>query len=257
MVKVSTIIISKNEERNIKECLESVKWTDEIIVIDANSQDRTVAIAKEFTDKVFIEEWKGYGKAKNFALSKCSNDWVLWLDADERVTPELKAEIETILSTVGSDIAAFSIPRRANFLGKWVNHCGWYPARVIRLFRRNQSIFTEEKVHEQLKINGKIKLLKSDILHYTDPSLDHYITKLNAYTTLSAEELILKNRKFSIFKLIFNPVWTFIRMYFIKLGILDGIPGLILCVLSANHVFIKYSKLWELTKAKKRCNNER
>jgi len=246
--KVSVIVITRNEEHNIRECLESIKWADEIVVVDSKSEDKTVEIAKKFTEKVFIKDWEGYGQARNFALLQCRNDWVLWLDADERVTPELKREIEKALQSAGNEIAGFSMPRRACFLGTWIKHCGWYPARVVRLFRKEKAKFSEDKVHEKIIIDGKILRLKSDILHYTDPNLEHYLKKLNTYTSLSAEEYIAQQKDFSIFKLVFNPLWIFVRMYIIKLGFLDGVAGFVLCVLSAYHVFIKYAKLWELSR---------
>jgi glycosyltransferase involved in cell wall biosynthesis len=218
---------------------------NEIIVVDACSVDRTIEIAKEFTSHIYSRSWDGYGAAKNYALSKCTNDWILWLDADERVTPELREEINKALVSVNPNVAAFSVPRRANFLGRWIKHCGWYPGRITRIFKRSMGKFTEEKIHERLEVNGDTIALHEDLLHYTDPELEHYYDKFNKYTSLAAKELIIKNTRFNILELIINPAWVFIRMYILKLGFLDGIPGLILCVLSAHYVFAKYAKLWE------------
>jgi glycosyltransferase involved in cell wall biosynthesis len=242
---LSVIVITKNEENNIRDCLDSVKWANEIVVVDAGSVDRTLDIAREFTDNIFSRPWDGYGAAKNYALSKCTCEWVLWLDADERVTAKLKDELHGALATARKNISAFSMPRRANFLGSWIHHCGWYPGRISRIFRRSAGRFTEEKVHERLEIEGNTSELKEDLLHYTDPDLTHYFDKFNKYTTLAADELIVKNKKFHLLRLVVNPAWVFIRMYVLKLGFLDGIPGLILCVLSAHYVFTKYAKLWE------------
>jgi glycosyltransferase involved in cell wall biosynthesis len=249
---LSVIVITRNEERNIRECLETVRWANEIIVVDAGSTDRTVEIAKEFTSKVFSRPWDGYGEAKNFGLSQCAREWVFWLDADERVTPELQNEIGTALASVGSNVVAFSMPRRANFLGRWIKHCDWYPGRITRIFRRSAGRFTEEKVHERLDIHGETNPLRSDLLHYTDPNLVHYYEKFNKYTSLAAEELFTHNNNFHLTKLVVNPLWVFIRMYIVRLGFLDGIPGLILCIVSANYVFTKYAKLWEHSKRKER-----
>ena len=245
MSTLSVIIITKNEERNIRACLESVQWTDEIIVVDGGSIDRTVDITKEFTQKIFNRPWDGYGAAKNYGLAQCTSEWVLWLDADERVTPELQKETLDRLSSVDQKIVALSMPRRANFLGKWINHCGWYPGRITRVFRRSAGRFTEERVHERLDVHGETISLHSDLLHYTDPDLRHYFDKFNKYTSLAAEELVVRKKRFMLGQLIVHPIWVFIRMYIVRLGFLDGIPGLILCVLSANYVFTKYAKLWE------------
>jgi glycosyltransferase involved in cell wall biosynthesis len=245
---LSVIVITKNEERNIGECLESVRWADEIVVIDAESTDATVAEARKYTQKIFVQPWKGFGEAKNFALLKCSGDWILWLDADERVTEELRKEIFAAIGSARPATAAFSMPRRANFLGRWIDHCGWYPGRVVRLFRKSAGSFSEQKVHETLEVNGNIRMLRSDLLHYTDPNLEHYYEKFNRYTSLASDELFSNKKSFSLLKLIVNPIWLFLKMYIVRLGFLDGIPGLILSVLSANYVFTKYAKLWELSR---------
>jgi (heptosyl)LPS beta-1,4-glucosyltransferase len=242
---LTVIVITKNEENNIRCCLETVRWADEIIIVDANSSDRTVEIAKEYTSKVFIRPWDGYGAAKNFGLAQCSNEWVFWLDADERVTPELRREIENSIASANAEIAAISMPRKANFLGHWIRHCGWYPGRVTRVFRRSEGKFTAANVHERLEINGNVLALNRDLLHYTDPTLTVYFEKLNKYTSLAAKDLVENNRRFTWLRLVINPCWVFIRMYILQLGFLDGIPGLILCTLSASHVFAKYAKLWE------------
>jgi len=250
-VKLSAVVITKNEEKNVRECLASVSWADEIIVVDAGSTDRTLDIVKEFTQKVYSRPWDGYGAAKNFGLTQCSGEWILSVDADERVTQELREEILGKLSKIDQKVIAFSVPRRANFLGKWIYHCGWYPGRITRVFRRSAGRFTDEKVHERLETNGKTVSLQSDLLHYTDPNLKSYFEKFNKYTSLAAEELLDCRKRFSLVKLIINPIWIFFRMYILRLGFLDGIPGFILCVLSANYVFTKYAKLWEYSKRKK------
>ena len=245
MSTLSVVVITKNEERNIRACLKSIKWADEIIIVDAGSNDRTVDIAREFTQKIFSRPWDGYGEAKNYGLLQCTSEWILSLDADERVTPELKKEILDRLSSAEQKVVALSMPRRANFLGKWINHCGWYPGYITRIFRRSEGRFTEEKVHERLVVHGETIQLDSDLLHYTDPELRLYFEKFNKYTSLAAEEMAVHKKKFMLVQLIVNPIWVFIRMYIVRLGFLDGIPGLILCVLSANYVFTKYAKLWE------------
>jgi glycosyltransferase involved in cell wall biosynthesis len=242
---LGVIIITKNEQHNISECLASISWANEIVVVDAGSTDTTVAEVEKVTKKVFVRPWEGYGSAKNFALSQTSTEWILWLDADERVTPELKEEIFSTLQNSSSEISAYSMPRKANFLGRWIMHCGWYPGRVTRLFRKDAARFTEAKVHERLEVNGRILELHSDLLHYTDPNLHHYLDKFNKYTSLASEELVAQNQSFSIVQITLRPLWVFFRMYILKLGMLDGIQGFLLCVLSSCYVFTKYAKLWE------------
>ncbi len=244
MSTLSVIVITKNEEKNIRQCLESIRWADEIIVVDAGSTDSTVELVKAYTNKIYVKPWDGFGPAKNFALSVATSDWILWLDADERVTLELAQEVKQTIHSNHSQ-TAYTIPRKAFFLGRWIKHCGWYPGRVVRLFHRQNGKFTEEKVHEQLIIEGTIGNLQSDLLHYTDPNLMHYFDKFNRYTSLAADELAHQHTGFHFAQLIFGPFWIFVKMYIIRLGFLDGIQGFILCVLSSCYVFTKYAKLWE------------
>ncbi len=164
MTRLSVIVITKNEESNIRECLKSVKWADEIVLVDAGSTDRTVPIARKFTRKVYVRPWEGFGRAKNYALNHCSGDWVFWLDADERVTPELAEEVRSVISAGDESFQGYSVPRKAFFLGKWIKHCGWYPGRVVRLFRKPSGSFTTHSVHERLTLRGKEGRLRTDLL---------------------------------------------------------------------------------------------
>jgi glycosyltransferase involved in cell wall biosynthesis len=243
---LSVIIITKNEQENIRDCLESVRWADEIVVVDSGSTDDTVQYARAFTKKIFQKEWDGFGETKNFAISKTKGDWVFSIDADERVTPELAVEIRDTLKSQSGSYSGFSMPRKAFFLGRWIRHSGWYPGRVVRLFEKQSGSFTNSKVHESLAVNGRIGTLNADLLHYTDPNLWHYFHKFNRYTTLAAEGLQVQGKSFSFGQLLYKPFWTFFRMYILKLGFLDGIPGFVLSVLSSCYVFTKYAKLWEL-----------
>lgn len=247
MKSLSVIVITKNEERNIVECLESVRWAKEIVVVDGGSDDKTVELARQYTPKVYVKSWEGFAASKDFGLQKCAGEWILWLDADERVTIELSREIQGILEQQEIAGVGYEVSRKAFFLGRWIKHCGWYPGYVLRLFRRGDGRFSDNKVHERLEIEGPIGRLKADLLHHTDPNLWHYYEKFNRYTSLAAEELSDQGEVFRIGQLIVRPIWTFIRMYFIKSGFLDGVQGLILCVLSASYVFTKYAKLWELS----------
>ena len=255
MGTLSVVTISCNEERNIADCLGSVRWADELIVVDSGSTDRTVALARKFTRKIYSREWKGYGAARNYALSKASGDWVLWLDADERVTPELAEEIRDIVKNDSREFAGYAIARKAYFLGRWIRHCGWYPSRVIRLFLRNRARFSETRVHEQLLIDGPTADSRHDLVHYTDPDLNHYLSKFNRYTTLAAEDMHAGGRSASLFDLLVRPPFLFFKMYILRLGMLDGIEGLILCILSSAYVFSKYAKLWELRNGQENGRN--
>ena len=249
MTRLSVILITFNEEENIRECLKSVSWVDEIVVVDSKSTDKTCAIASEFTDKVFIEEWIGYSENKNIALYKTTGDWVLWIDADERVTPELAHEIKELID-INPYKNGFEIARRAFFLGRWIKHCGWYPGYVLRLFKKETAQFSDNKVHEGLELNGEKGRLKHDLLHYTDKDLDHYLWKFNRYTSYAAQELFEKGKKGGIGAIIFRPLFAFVKMYFLKKGFLDGVEGLMLCLLSSGYVAMKYAKLWEANQPK-------
>jgi len=244
--RLSVIVITKNEECNIVDCLKSASWAAEIVVVDAESSDRTVELARQFTKHVFVRRWEGYAESKNFALSRACGEWILWLDADERVTPELAQEIRETIQDESRTCDAYEVARRAYFLGKWMKHCGWYPGYVARLFRKNSAMFNDAKVHEGLNLKGKAGRLKNDLLHFTDDTLYHYFEKFNRYTSLAAEELAEANRESSLYDLIIRPPYLFCKMYFLRLGLLDGMHGLVLSLVSAAYVFTKYAKLWQL-----------
>lgn len=246
MGRLTVITLTLNEEGNIGECLESVRWADECIVLDSGSTDRTVEIAKRYTPNVRAIEWEGYGPARNKGLSSATGDWVLWLDADERVTPELAEEMRRIVAQDDNPTAAYAIARRAYFLGRWIRHCGWYPSRVTRLFRNGKARFTESRVHERLEVQGPVVVTQHDLLHYTDPTLQHYFTKFNRYTTLAAMDLLAGGRRATVADLVIRPLFQFVKMYLLRLGFLDGVEGFILCAVSSAYVFAKYAKLREL-----------
>jgi glycosyltransferase involved in cell wall biosynthesis len=248
MAKLSVVTIALNEEHNIVECLQSVRWADELLVVDSGSVDRTVELARAFPARVMQVAWKGYGATKNDALQHATGEWILWLDADERVTPELAEEIQRRVREDNGMFAGYAVARRAYFLGKWIKHCGWYPSRVTRLFRRTQGRFTESKVHEQLVLNGGVGQLHHDLLHFTDPNLHHYFQKFNSYTSLAAEDLYSAGKRFSAYDVLIRPPFVFFKMFVVRLGFLDGLHGLILSVVSMAYVFVKYAKLWEMQK---------
>ncbi len=245
MKRLSVIIITLNEEQNIRDCLESVKWADEIIVMDSHSQDETQNIAREFTDKVFDVDWKGYAATKNVALSYTTCDWVLWLDADERVTQELAERIQQILNLDDDAINGYEVPRKAFFLGRWIRHCGWYPGFVLRLVRQEKARFDENYVHEGFIFSEIPARLEEPLIHFTDRNIEHYFNKYNRYTSLAVRDMLGNGKSFRLVDLLFRPAFAFLKMYILNGGFLDGLQGFILCVFSANYVFTKYAKLWE------------
>lgn len=248
MIKLSSITIARNEASNIKRCIESLAGCidDIIILIDNKTTDNTEEIIKSFPFVNYdVIEWKGYAGTKQLALSKTKNDWVLWIDADEALTNELKSELLRFKENPPAGFSAFKISRRAFFLGKWIKHGGWYPSRVTRLFNKSFSKFNDKNVHENIIIDGNIGSLKYDLEHYTDPNLKHYFEKFNNYTSLAADELYSSNKKFSLFQLLVRPLYLLFKMYILRVGFLDGIRGFILAVLSSHYVFVKYAKLWE------------
>ncbi len=253
--KISSIIIAKNEEANIKRCIESqLNCIDEIILlVDSQTSDRTLEIVKSYP-KVKAESvmWEGYSKTKQIAVSKTSYDWIFWIDADEEITAELSEEINNLKKEKEVKANAFRVARRAFFLGRWIKHSGWYPGRVTRLFNKHKAQFNDNEVHEGLTVIGVVADLKNDLNHYTDPDLEHYYEKFNRYTSLAANELFAKKRNAGFTDLVIRPIFLFFKMYFFKRGFLDGSEGFILAVLSANYVFTKYAKLFELNKTRKK-----
>lgn len=245
---ISSIVITYNEEENIRECLKSLEWTDEIIVVDSNSSDKTAEIATELKANVISAKKLTFGAKKNLGIDAAKGPWILWIDADERVTPELRSEIQQIVKNKPA-AEAFDINRKSFFITKFIKHSGWYPDFTLRLFKKSTGIrFSNEQVHEKAVYSGKVHRLKSEILHYTDRDFERYISKMNNYTSLSARELNSKGNKAGLTDIIFRPVFTFFKMYFLRLGMLDGYIGLVLCILSSIHVFFKYSKLYRLNK---------
>ncbi len=245
MKKISVTIITKNEKDKIRDCLESVKWADEIVVVDSFSTDNTVSICREYTDKVYQREWPGHIEQKNRAIDLTSNQWVLSLDADERITKELADEICALKMEGLEKYSAYSIPRQVFYMGKPIRHCGWYPARKLRLFDKKKSRWGGENPHDRIYCSGSVGKLRGDMLHYSFDSIASHIVTINSFTSIAALERKKKGIKGSIPKLILRAPGNFLKMYFLKMGFLDGLPGFIICVLSTMHVFVKYAKLIE------------
>ncbi len=245
VLPLSVAIITRNEEARLPGCLASVAMAAEVVVVDSGSVDRTVEIARKFGARVYHEEWPGFGRQKQKAIDYCTQPWVLVLDADERVSPELEAEIRGLLA--GSTmVAAWSIPRKNFFCGHWLRHAGWWPDRVIRLFRRGMARMSDRIVHESLLVNGPVAELGSPLLHFTNRDLSHTLSKINQYSSAGAEELARRGVRGSVTKAVLRAIWAFLNGYFLRAGFLDGGPGLVQAITHAVNTLFKYLKLWEL-----------
>lgn len=254
MIKISSITIAKNEADNIERCLASLQnCIDEIVVlIDSTTTDATRELAEKFPNvKIHISEWLGYARTKQLAVDLTTNDWALWIDADEVITDELQQELLNLKKT-NLNYDCYDVARRAYFLDRWIKHSGWYPSRVVRLFNKNIVRFNESEVHESLTGFTSVGHLRNDLLHFTDKNIHHYYEKFNRYTTLSAKELFDQKKTFSLIDILFRPAFLFFKMYILRLGFLDGTEGLILAIFSSNYVFTKYCKLRELQNIEKK-----
>ncbi len=241
---LSVIIITKNEEAKIRECLQSVNWADEIVVVDSNSEDNTIDICREFTDIVRISEWSGFGPQKNKALELASHQWILSLDADERVTDSLRREI---LSRIQSDdFDAYRIPRSSSFCGRYMRHSDWHPDYVLRLFRRGTAIFSSDLVHEKILTDGSVDQLRNPLLHISVETYQQAIDKMNFYSSLWAQDKYAQGKRSSLWKAITHGLATFLKTFILKRGFLDGKEGFALSIANAEGAFYKYLKLAQL-----------
>jgi glycosyltransferase involved in cell wall biosynthesis len=242
MKRISTIVLTKNEAKNIERCLRSViGLSDDVIVVDCFSEDGTVDIARRYTGRVYQNEWPGFSGQRQFALSKTKNDWVLWIDADEEVPPELADEIKRL--DFGAD--GYYIPRLVFYLGGWIRHGGWYPDYTMRLFDKRKGCFSDVLVHEKFSVQGTAKRLKHPLYHWPYRNISHHLEKIDDYTTLAALQMARSGKKASVISACSHCLAKFFRMYFLKLGILDGGRGLAISVLGSYYVFLKYIKHWE------------
>ena len=247
MDNISVIIITYNEEENIRECLEGVKWADEIIIVDSFSTDKTPQICKDYTDKIFQKRWEGFGFQKQFALEQTTFDWVLSIDADERVSGELKEEILSNKNTLDKD--GYYIPFKFYWLGKRLRYGGCGKERHIRLFRRQKAKF-QGLIHEKLLIDGEIGCLKNSIIHVSYKNIENYFNKFNLYSTMVANQRFKEGRKIPFVFQLFASVWDFFNRFIFKLGFLDGMHGFLWASFSSFHRLVKYAKLWEMQKEK-------
>ena len=241
-MRLSVIVIVRNEQASIRRCLESVKWVDEIIVLDSGSTDATVSICREFTAHVHQTDWPGFGPQKNRALDHASGDWVLSLDADEWVTPVSRDEIAGAVARP-QDVAAFRLPRRSSFCGRFMRHSGWWPDHVVRLFRRGAARFSDDAVHERVIVDGKTGTLREPLMHETFVDLDELLAKMNNYSTLSAHDMHRAGKRSGLFKAVARAIWAFVRTYFLRGGFLDGREGFMLAVATAEGTYYRHVKL--------------
>jgi glycosyltransferase involved in cell wall biosynthesis len=245
--RISAAIVCQNEERNIKACLESVSWCDEIVVIDSGSTDKTVEIARKFTPKVIHNPWPGYVAQKNFALDHATCDWVLCLDADERCTPGLREAFERACGG-GGELAGFETRRHVHYLGRWINHGGWFPDWKLRIIRRGRARWGGVDPHDKLIPDGPVRRLDAEIHHFTYRDFAHQIRVINHFSDVVTGEEISRGRRFSLLRTIFHPPTKFFVCYVWKLGFLDGFAGFAIAAASAFYVFARHVKLWERTR---------
>ena len=245
MEKISAVIICKNEERNIQRCLESLDFVEEIVVVDSGSTDRTVEICKRFTDRVFYHPWAGYVEQKNYALAQATHEWVLSLDADEVVSAKLKGNIRKALKNNKGKYNGYRLNRHVYYLGRWINHC-WYPEYKIRLFKKSKGEWVGKNLHERVKLEGKYCDLPGDLNHYTYRNISQHLCTIDFFSSTAAKEKFEDGKSANLFTLLLHPVFQFFKLYVLKRGFLDGMPGFIIAVLSAYYTFLKYAKLWEM-----------
>jgi glycosyltransferase involved in cell wall biosynthesis len=249
MHSLSVIVITKNEASNIRACLESIAWADEMIVVDSGSTDDTVKICREMGAKVFECDWPGFGIQKNRALSYASKDYIFSIDADERVTPELRAEIQRVLASVdAADV--YMISRLSNYCGRFMRHSGWYPDMLPRLFMRGRAHFSDSLVHERLIIEGSLAQLKGELLHYAFDDAEEVLHKVNQYSTAGALMMQQRGKRSSLTGAVLRGLWSFVRTYLLRGGILDGREGFMLSVSNAEGTYYRYIKLMLLNRKK-------
>lgn len=242
-VPLSAVIITLNAARGLEACLASASFADEVVVVDSGSTDGTQEIARRCGARVIQQEWLGFGRQKQFAVDRAAHDWVLCLDADERVSEALRNDIEGVLAAPGSD--AYRMPRRNRFMGRWLRHGEGYPDYSLRLFHRGRARWSEDPVHERVESDAPVGTLKGDLLHESEEGLAEYLRKQNRYTTLHADALYRQGARASAARLILSPVFRFLRFYVIRRGFLDGVPGFVHITIGCFNSMMKYAKLVE------------
>ncbi len=253
-IPVSVYVLTYNNRRTIERCLRSLGWAQELIVVDSLSDDGTYELCKRYTDKVYQREWPGHRDQYQYAADLTTLEWIMFVDADEEVPPELAEEIRRGVTNGEGGFDGFIVYRRTYYLGRWIRFGGWYPDCEIRLYRRNKGKW-EGGLHAKIAVEGKVGSLKNQYLHYTYRDLSDQIQTIDKYSRIAALDLLTEGKGFSLFKLLFHPPFRFLKEYVLKSGFRDGIPGLIIVVATMFYVFIKYAKLWELIHVKKESGN--
>lgn len=251
---ISACVITYNEEMNIEDCLRSLSFCDDIVVVDSFSTDRTLEISRGHTSRIYQHTYEGNITQKNFALSNVKYEWVLSLDADERVSPELEKEIRAEFARGFGGYSGYLIRRHVNYLGKWINHCGWFPDYKLRLFNKRHAHFGGSEPHDMVITSSKVRRLRGKILHYPCDSVSEHLRTIDKYSTITAARLSSCSYSRAVALLILAPLGKFLEMYVLKGGILDGIHGLIICLISSFSRFLRYAKIIEMKLSSEEVN---
>ena len=243
--KISATVVCYNEEDNIERCLKSLLWADEIVVVDSFSTDRTIELCKKYTERIYQRKWPGFIQQKTYAVSLAQYEWVFSLDSDEVVTEKLRDEILTRLAADKNEINGYYVKRHSFYLGRWINHGGWYPDYKLRLFKKSKAVCGGENPHDKYFVNGKTARLNGEIEHYTYRNISDQLATIDRFSEISADGLYSKGSRFALGKMFFKPPVKFFETYVYKLGFLDGLAGFIIAVLSSYYIFVKFAKLWE------------
>jgi glycosyltransferase involved in cell wall biosynthesis len=243
---VSAIVVCFNEEDRIADCLESLRWCDEVVVVDSFSTDRTPDICRSYTNRFIQRPWAGYRDQKAFAHSQTTKDWVLLVDSDERVTPALREEIQASLRRDGGAYVGYALPRLVFYLNRWWRRGGWYPDYDVRLFRRERVTWGGSDPHEKILVDGKVGRLKNPLHHFSYRNIDDHIQRINRFTSISSQELQKEGGHWRLSDALLRPAARFFRSYILKRGFMEGFAGFYVAVTAAIYVFLKYAKLWEI-----------
>lgn len=250
-MSIAAVIITKDEERNIAACLESVRWADERIVVDAESRDRTVEMARQHGAQVHVRPWRGYGPQKNFGIEQARAEWILIVDADERITPALREEIQSVLKAgPPAEVAGYEIPRRNFFYGRWIRGGGLYPDYQLRLFRKAAGRYDDTMLHENLGLRGRVERLRHPMDHDSMPTIRAHVRKMTRYTTLGAMEKLKSRATVTAWDLAGHHLGTIVKTYLLRRGYRDGVHGVIVALFAGMHTFVKYAKAWEALNAR-------
>ncbi len=254
-IPVSVYVLTYNNCRTIERCLKSLSWAEELVVVDSFSTDGTYEICRQYTDKTYQRKWTGHRDQYQYAANQTTHPWIMFVDADEEVPSELAHEIRKVLGERANEVDGFIAYRRTFYLGRWIRFGGWYPDCELRLYRRDKGRW-EGGLHAKIVVDGRVDSLKNEYLHYTYRNISDQIQTIDKYSQIAAEDMIKSEEKFCLFKLLFHPPFRFIKEYLLKSGFRDGLPGLIIIVSTMFYVFVKYAKLWEITRPAKEKEND-